>query len=204
MRWSKNKLIALKLRNGKYSLIQLLERKGYIIVYNLFQNTPIFENIILSKELILFKTFVIHKEFLRLSEIEVVKSITPLSVVYPSFPSKLINRGSGFRKIKLWQHTENEVEIGFTGIGNNLLANVIEPGNTEYSSIKIEEYELYKEYELESLRSYPELNERILLCSELGYNFDPVKELAFNRELDIICKTYIDIISQKKKVDFYY
>jgi hypothetical protein len=64
--------------------------------------------------------------------------------------------------------------------------------------ISIADYDRYSDVELAHIRDYPEFNERLFLCSELECDFDPLKELVFDRSLDPICSNYVNIISGKR------
>lgn len=202
IRWGKDKLVSLRLRNGKYVLMQMLERKSQMIVFNIFAEGNHFEKTELKKEDILFITHINARSILNTGIYEacIVKNINPLNgITYPSTQIATANAGPA-RRIKLWEGTSIETEILFTGDGNNSLETRGEDGVYQYTPIQNEDYHLYMEYEINGLSIYPEFNERLYLCSELGFNIDPSKELAFNRELDPICKTYIDIIGGKVRL----
>lgn len=49
--------------------------------------------------------------------------------------------------------------------------------------------------------AYPEFLERLKLCSEKKANFDPMKEIAFQRPLGPECITYVDIIGGRARLD---
>lgn len=131
---------------------------------------------------------------MRWSEIQPIKNIKPLlGIEYPKFK---ISQSHGNRRIVLWKDTENEQNFIFIGVGNNFLS---KEGRL-HIPISIDDYEKYREYEMEGFHIYPEFNERLLLCCELRSNIDPTKELAFNREIPLEYRTYIDIISGKVRL----
>ena len=170
----------------------MLEVKGQVVVFNIYSHDGIFNDVKLTKDDILFITFISSKSVLKRSCIHMVKNVNPIFGI--EFPKLKISLGHGNREIVLWRNTRNERKFIFTGEGNNLLfAETLE--GREYSSISINDYEKYKDYEVEALRIYPEFNERLFLCSQLKTNIDPMKELAFNRKIDLICSTYVDVIS---------
>ena len=194
--WKKDKLISIKLRNGKFALMQMLEGKGRIVVFNIFKEKNEWDGIVLTKDSILFFAFIISKTIFPRSEISLQKNITPVEDL--AFPKVRINTGSGNKKIKVWENTKDEREFIIDGEGNNLLVETHDNTRPEdrytYTPIDINDYEKYKHLELDNLRIYPEFNERLNICSEINENFDPLKELAFNQKLDLRCRTYIDII----------
>lgn len=196
MRWKENKLFTIKLRNGKYVLLQMLAKKGKIIAFNVFSDTNMFD-VELSKKDVLFVTHVSFRSLIKNCEVCLVKDVSPLlGVEAPVFK---ISSGHQTRIITLWKGTEHERELLVIGDGNNLL---VEKRELEELStpISLNDYEKYKEFEMNALRVFPEFNERLLLCYKLKKNIDPSKEIAFNRELDPICGTYIDIISGKVRL----
>ena len=179
--------------------MQMLEVKGRIIVYNLFNSNNDWSNVHLDQESVLFKTFVIVKPFFSRSRVFVQRNIAPL--LSNNFPKTWISSGGGNRKIKLWEGTIIERELIINGTGNNLLVKEgSEPSETEYTPIDNADYEKVKHLELTALRIYPEFNERLYLCFEFGVNYDPLKELSFNRTLPEKCITYVDIIAGKIKL----
>lgn len=197
IRWKENKLFSIKLRNGKYALMQMLSIKGWVAVFNVFSENNKWDNISLSKSDVLFMNFLISKTIFPKSETSVISNLEPVKGL--EIPSIKIHVGDGTRTVKIWEGTPQEREILLLGEGKNILKeeNPDDRFDYKYSPIDIADYDKVKQYEMDDLRIYPEFNERLYLCSELNRNFDPVKELAFNRELDPICKTYIDIIGGK-------
>jgi len=200
MKWKEGKIFSLELRNGKFVLLQLLKRKTEIAVFNFFNEDNKWHDNRLTKNDILFMTNLETKRFFKKSKLTLQSNIQPLENY--EFPTKRISIGIGNRKIKLWKNTEYEIELIVIGEGNNLLSEENESTRfREYSPISTSEYTEYAEYEIEGLNIYPEFNERLLLCSAFGKNFDPMKEIAFNRDLDIKCNIYAKIISGKYKLD---
>jgi len=118
------------------------------------------------------------------------------------FPDIAIS-GNGIRKVTLWRGTAYEREIFAPGDGYPCLRKLVRKnGNLveELKKIDKSEYDLYKKYELTNLRGYPEFNERLNLCAKRGENYDPLKEIVFDRELDPEAITYVDIIGGKVKI----
>lgn len=198
IQWKKDKIFSLELRNGTFALLQMLDDKGRVAVFNQFRDNDNWDELVLDKSMILFKAYIIGKSIFKRSNVNVQIKIDPL--VGLEFPQIRINSGYGNRKKKFWERTENEIELFIEGTGDNMLSErIIKNGKTDYiyTDIKLEDYNKYEDLEMEVLRIYPEFNEQLLLCSIMGKNIDPLKELAFNRPLDIQCKTYVDILSGK-------
>ncbi len=195
--WKEGKIFSLRLRNGKYSLMQMLERKGYVAVFDLFKDFDKWEDENINIDSILFICIIHSKGIFKHSEIKVHKNIAPVKNI--EMPIYFINSGYGSRVIKLWVNTSQEREIILLGEGKNLLKREVwdYPNNSTYESIQLSDYEKFHEYELENLRIYPEFNERLFLCSLLNKNYDPLKELAFDRKLPEECLIYADIIGGK-------
>nr|WKN37246.1 hypothetical protein K4G66_00800 [Tunicatimonas sp. TK19036] len=199
VKWKKDKVLSIKLRNGKYALFQMLEGKCQIAVFNSFQDQNDWKNTVLTKESVLFYTNIIPKSVLSRSEITVQKTVPP--AIDLEFPKFQLNTGHGNRKIKIWKNTPYERELIIMGEGSNLLAEERFENEIIYTSIEVKEYKKYRHLELENIRIYPEFNERLYLCSEMNKNIDPLKELAFDQDLDLRCQTYIDIISGKVRLE---
>ena len=199
--WKENQIVSIQLKDGNHALFQMLSIKGWIAVFNVFDVNDKWEGINLTEDSILFKNFIISKTIFPKSKTIIHKNIEPIKNI--GIPEIKINTGASSRKIKVWENTPKEEELIIIGGGDNLLKieNPKDIFNLEYRPLSIKEYEEVKQYELENLRIYPEFNERLWLCSKLKMNIDPLKELAFNRELDPLCEDYIKIISGKTKLE---
>ena len=196
--WKKGKVLSLELRNGEFTLFQMLERKGYIAVFDGFKSIDEWKADDLSSMDELFKT-IATTAFFRRSTIKVQKHVKPTSdLTCPEGP--FIDPGSDFEEVTAWAGTENERTFLKSGNGDNCLISwTREEGciKEHCEPIHLEDYEKYQEYELNGLSVYPNINERIYLCSIFGRNVNPEKDLAFQRDLPIEYLKYIDIISGK-------
>lgn len=195
--WKEGQVFSIRLKNDKYVLAQMITKHGQIAVFKNFQDKDNWENIILNKNDILFCCFLARTDLKRIAEV-VHKKVEPI-LDLPKI-DWTINSGGGSRMKTLWKGTPNEKTFILLGEGKNVLHRSYRlDGEIKEETIPIsnEEYDKYKHYEPSFLRGYPEFNERLYLCSIKGENFDPLKELIFDRELDLECSTYIDIISGK-------
>jgi hypothetical protein len=130
--------------------------------------------------------------------VHVQKNIEPVESV--EFPETNIDIGGSSRKLTLWKGTADERSFLMMGEGKNSLREIKGRYLEDYTPIALRDYRAYADVELTNLRDYPEFNERLYLCSLKQKNFDPLKELAFNRPLGLECKTYIDIIAGKTRI----
>ena len=198
--WKENKIFSVKLRNGHFSLLQMLKAKGEVIVFNIFKEKDDWDGVELTKEKVLFSCCLLDS-VLKRSEIQVHKKINP----YAGFKGldKKIDITGGFREVTLWKNTKNEISFGMMGGGNNKIRELARENGEikeKYTEIDIDEYQKYKNLELTNLCDYPSFNERLYLCEIFKSNIDPLKELAFDRSLDVRLHTYISIISGKIKL----
>ena len=197
IKWRDGRIFSLQLRDGRYGLLQMLGKNGQVAVFNHFRNNDDWNGVKLDSEDVLFVCYLIKNDLSR-SKINFQKNLSAVKGL--SIPDLTINISGGFRQLKLWEGSDEERSLMMMGDGNyGLYRTFRQHGQIkeEYTPITIEDYEKYKHLELSNLRGYPEFNERLYLCSILNRNFDPLKELAFNRPLDIKCKTYVDIIAGK-------
>lgn len=199
--WKENQIVSIQLKDGNHALFQMLSIKGWIAVFNIFDFDDKWEGIHLTEDSILFKNFIISKSIFAKSKIIIHKNIEPVKNI--EIPEIKINTGADSRKVTVWKNTPKEDELVIIGGVNNLLKteNPNDRLHPEYRPLIIDDYDDVIQYELENLRVYPEFNERLWLCSKLKKNIDPLKELAFNRELDPLFENYIKIIGGKTKLE---
>ena len=189
----RNVVLSILLRNGKYALFQVLKRPGLIAVFDIFQEKNNWDSDCLRTTPILFKCIIDTKSIFNNSKVFEITNLKPLKHI--EMHREWININPiDIREITFWPETKEERTISMLGLGNNLLAVADENKYKTFTPIKLEEYQKVKHLELDCLNIYPHFNERLFLCSELGQNYDPYKEIAFNQELPLICKTYIDIM----------
>jgi hypothetical protein len=187
-----NTVYSVKLRKGGYALLQTLDDSCQIAVFDEFRNEPDWDGVKLLQDRVLFYCYVI-KNFFQNNHISKVKSVSPCERL--SFPNEAISL-NGFKKITLWKKTKSQREIGFIGETISVCTTTWNTGRPKlsYRRLSQEDYASVKHLELAGLRAYPELNERLSLCHELGFNIDPQKEIAFERPLNHQFETYVDII----------
>jgi hypothetical protein len=196
--WKPNTVFSVSLREGYFCLVQTFETNSKLAVFNLFSNNEKWNDIELKNELVLFYCAIFKNFFQN-------KSITHRPDLRPclnlSYPSQMISIGIQARKVILWEGTENQREIVTLGKSpNSICTSTIQGGKQvlEYTEIERSDYDQYRSLEVTTLRAYPEFNERLFLCAKLGKNYDPLKELAFDRTLVPECIDYIDLISGRR------
>lgn len=197
VRWKKDRIISIKLRNGHYALLQMISKPGFVAAFNIFRDKDQWGDVTLTKQNVLF-TCGLVKNTLSRSEVYVHDEVEPVNDL--EYEETRIHSGSGFREITLWGGTEHERTFLIMGQGDNTLREIIKiNGHIEekYTPIALNDYERYKNVEMVSLCGYPNLNERLYCCEVMGRNIDPIKELSFNRPLDACCRVYIDVIAGK-------
>lgn len=200
MNWKRNKVISIKLRDGGYALLQMMELSGQVAVFDCFRNEPNWEGVDLSSGNVLFYCWLLDSVKKR-SEIIPVKEVAAARDLV--FPNRSIDSGSDFRKYTLRTGASREWEILMIGDGNlQLVTFEIESGYPveKLSKIDKSEYAQYESVEMSNLRDYPEFNERLWLCYKKGKNIDPLKEIAFERPLDEDYEVYLSIIDGKTKI----
>jgi len=200
MRWKKNQVFSLKLRNGSFVLIQMLPERGRIAVFNIFRDEDRWDDVTLMPSDVLFYCIIVRSILVR----SVTNTATHVSGIEGlALPESGISIGLGFRQLTFWAGTDDERTFLMLGQGLNSVRHIDRKGgkvSERYSPIPPGKYKNYVGLDLTNLRDYPEFNERLYLCCLKRKNFDPLKELAFNRPLGIECKVYVDIISGKTRI----
>lgn len=201
MRWKKNKVVSLQLRDGSVALLQMLESRGQVAVFNKFDINENCGNLQLEESMVLFYAW-IAKDVLKRSVISEPKNVLPCGGLI--YPNKFVDEGSGSRMVTFWPDESEERKIIVMGGDRLTVCCVGVDSNGSYTENHTEirpcDYEKYASIEVRGLRGYPEFNERLYLCSVKGCNYDPLKEIAFARELGKENLVYIDIIGGKVKL----
>ena len=186
-----NTVYSLKLRQGGYALLQTMSDTCRITVFNEFRNEPDWTGVQLSKSNVLFICSV-TRSFFQNSLIEKLSCVTACKDL--EMPSSAISL-DGHRTVTLTMGS-SKYEIIAMGDKLSLCHTKWKDGrpSLSYTNIKRDDFEKVKNLELTTLRAYPELNERLFLCRYLKSNVDPMKEIAFDRELPPQYETYVAII----------
>lgn len=191
-----DRVISLRLRDGRFALMQILNSYGQLAVFNVFRAVDQWDDIELTSQDVLFTCCVI-KSFFRQSDLFVHKEVKPLKGI--SYPEVTLNSLPEYRRVRLWENTPEQRETlidggeGKLGLHRSFRTEEGAAGD-EFVPINLSDYSKYMTVQTSRLRGYPELNERILLCAQKGKDFDPLRELMFDRPLDIDCAVYVDII----------
>lgn len=184
---------SVKLRCGGYALLQTLDVTCRIAVFDEFRDDNDWRGFNPSKGRVLFCCSVI-KNFFRCSQIEKVQSVSACKEIV--FPDKAISLNEPI-KFTLWKGTERQMDVLCLGGDIALCTTTWSDGRPKlkYRQLSLKDYDKVKHLELTSLRGYPELNERLSICCELGRNVDPKKEIAFQRPLPPEFEAYAKMLS---------
>jgi hypothetical protein len=202
IRWKKDKIFSLKLRSNRYCLIQMLEVKGQIAVFNIFKDDNLWKGVKVTQLNVLFTTHILDS-VLKRSNVEVVKEVMPVEGVI--FETTRVDSGTGYQTVTFWEGSENETSCEIEG--NELLLQriVTENGSLkEYvEKIELSEKDKYYGLEMTHLGDYPALNERLYLCDQLNCNYDPLREIAFHKVLNIESLPFVRMLSRDAMISEY-
>lgn len=194
-----NRILSIRLRNGHYALLQMLQ-KGQVAVFNCFRSVDEWSDLQLSKESVLF-TCILLRSVLARSAVTIHKDVSPVPGL--TYSEERIDIGDGFREVTVWEGTEDERTFLMMGVGKNCVRRIDQAGvqiREHLTPIALADYQRVAHLELTNLCDYPTFNERLYLCELLGRNIDPLKEIAFSRPLDRACRVYVDIIAGKTRL----
>ncbi|MDM1352060.1 hypothetical protein HX014_15765 [Myroides marinus] len=194
--WKEGKFVSIETRKGLYVLAQMT-LDIYLVVYNVFREDENWsENDLVDLEILCFVPVV--RQFLQKSVISNLKYKKEVPLELPKYWLKTDNIS---QKRRLYEKTEQEVEINLLGLGKYLIFNdVNDRSNFDRPIVQIVDFndnDIIDKYEVTNIRMYAEFNERLYLCYKLGKNVDPLKDLVFNRNIPIEYEVYLKIISGK-------
>ena len=143
--WKKDRLFTIKLRNGHYALLQMLEPKGQIAAFDSFQDVDDWSGVRLTADRVMF-TGTLLRSVTNRSVIAIHKNVVPVSGL--EYAEDRIDIGGGFRTVTLWEGTEDERSFLMMGEGKNCLRRIHwenDQPREEYSPISLDDFELYKD-----------------------------------------------------------
>ena len=203
--WKENKVLSIETRKGTFVLAQMI-KSPFMIFFNAFEDDiDKFKDIDLENTPILF-THSVTKQFLKKSNIETINILKPTPNFQP--PILWLKEDASSRKVTVWEGTKNERE--FISLGENgaklVEKDILKDGKYNHISgvfdavvkqfdSKNVDFNDIMQYELTSVEIYPNLNERLFLCSLKGENVDPAKNILFNISMPLAYEKYVDIIS---------
>lgn len=203
--WKEDKIISIETRKGVFVLAQML-KSPYLRFYNAFREDENWGKIDVSIFDTLFTNAVTSKQFLKLSNISVIKEAVPDNE--RDEEKNWIKKKKGSRTIKVWGNTEYEKEfiiLGSEAGGNLVEIDIWKSGIRAHPSgvidamiledIPLNNSNIIDKYELTALAVYPSMNERLYLCYKMNKNINPAKDLAFDREIPMDYKVFIEIMS---------
>lgn len=199
--WKENKVISIKLRNGKYMLAQMLPH-NYMLFFSIYSEDNIWPNYDLSEADVLFCHYV-TRYFLKQSLVSTVVNVVPIKNY--NIPTLWLHT-YGFSDVLIWEGEPFEKKITTTGGTVSLIQKDIEhPQNNLHKSgicvrmvidkLRDEDYETIVNYEFDSMGIFPILNERLYLCEFYHKNIDPKREVLFHQKIPCEYKVFMDILA---------
>jgi hypothetical protein len=192
--WKKHSVFSIRLRNQSLALIQTLDELGKVAVFKL-ERDSILPNSILKKEDVLFMCWVTKAIF---HSEQIVWESKMKACPDLTFPTQMISIAGGLGAATFWKGSAHERTIlTYRGDPKYISTSVVQKNGQQkikHDEINNGDYERVRDLEMDAVRSYPEFFERLNLCSEKDENFDPLKEIVFQRNLGLECATYLDII----------
>lgn len=194
--WKENLIVSVKIREDCFVLAQLL-RSPFLVFYNLYSKNNVWDNIELNNEHILFicsvaRQFIVDSKIVKIDEISPILLDIDILIRIKSF-------AYGSREIIFQEGSEKEIR--FLELGNkpggSLIKEISSTGESHLvmENIPLDANDIIDKYELDAVRIYPELNERLYICYELGEAIDPLKDIVFDRYLPMNYRKYIQITS---------
>lgn len=203
IRWKENRLISIKLRNGKFILAQLLQAP-YMIFFNLYNNSAIWSDINIEEKNIIF-CHAVTRQFIKSSECSVITNISPLVNYTP--PTEWIHAVHSTTKVLHINNTSDRTVVLIAKDPMLVRKYILNSEkNTDPSGIyeKVLQYDLKpKDFdkitsiELTTIEMYPYLNERLLLCHKFNKNVDPYKEIIFDQTLPDEYLDFVNILTNE-------
>lgn len=193
--WKKGAILSIDTERGVFCLAQMLD-DPYLAIFNVFRTDEQWPEVKLDPSNVLFINPV-TRQFLTKSNISKPK-IAPVADL--EAPLLWIEEHFGSGKLRLWPGTADERVIPTLNSrpGGRLVKNYrdAEFGKSEViiEDIALDDSDTIDRHEMTAVRIYREFNERIYLCHKFGRNVDPIRDMAFNREIPLDYKDYIDII----------
>ena len=198
LKWKDGAVVTLRLRDRSWVLGQLL-KSPYLVFFKAFSDSNDWAETAAERSDVLFFCAV-TRQFLKHSPIERAKGVAPR--VIDKTPERWIK---GFlessRYVTVWPGKPYERRVLLLGdrpggklVSKDLNASGIQPERVFMPSIPLTDSATIDAHELDVIWTFPQLNERLLLCKQLSRNVDPLKELTFDRPLPEQCLTFVEIL----------
>jgi hypothetical protein len=195
--WRPDQVVAIETRTGLFVPAQLLT-SPHLVVYDAFYTEAERAGIEAGGVDLAATPVLLHaavtRQFLSRGRVTPLR-LAPTSGHRP--PDRRLRATPGSRRVTAWPGTPHELSfIDITDGGGSLVeydptAPVGRPETVVVPSVPADDDATIDGHELESVRIYPEFNERLYLCHRLGRNVDPLKDVAFDRELPQQYRTYL-------------
>ncbi|NJK31081.1 MAG: hypothetical protein HC927_00965 [Deltaproteobacteria bacterium] len=199
LRWKTGETFSLRVKGDLWVLGQMLV-SPFMLFFNRFERFaegPKWQEPPHADE-VLFPAAV-TRQFLRFADL---RRETLPGIDYTP-PTAWIAYHHGGRKVILWPGTEHERSTlvlsqrpGGRLFEQHIGSGAGAPRPTLMAEIPLNDDATIDGHELDVIRLFPNLNERLYLCHIFGRNVDPEKDITFDRELPSEYRTYVDIRSQ--------
>jgi hypothetical protein len=196
--WKPNSVFSLLLRKDIWAYGQMLN-SPYLVFFQMFsaKKDRSSEAFRVAKPLFFCATV---KQILK-EPIEVM-DWSPRNDMSP--PDHWIKSHPGSRNVKYWVGTKDEVE--FLSMeekpGGILVQKSILPNSTGdrtvVKKIGVSEKSVIDSHELDVIWTPGLLRERLFVCHLAGKNIDPLKDIKFDREPNLLSRDFIHLMAQKK------
>lgn len=196
--WKQDAVFSMALKDGSYVLGQLL-KEPYMVFFHEFRDKDEWEpTAAQGAQPLLFCA--VTRQFLIYSPIEKQPSVLPRA--FERMPSRWIERIPGTRQLTIWKGTSDERTMVLLSErpGGQLIEKHIEAsGFQEWpvvkKSIALDDDETIDGHEESCLWLYPQLNERLSLCKQVGRCVDPSRDLTFGRPPKKEYATFYDMLA---------
>ncbi len=199
MRWKKNQVFSVKLRQDIWAIGQMLD-SPFILTFNVFKSKNDWGEIDLKHAPTLFCCSVL-KQFFTQSETQLLQ-VNPIIDYSP--PKVWIKRFIGNRMFSYTISSTEKIEFITAGgdPGGLLIEYDIEKGGYQGEKvlnpdISLSSDEIIDKFEMQMIWNYPHLNERLFLCYKLGKNVDPFKDVSFGRPMRPEYYDWLRMLGQK-------
>ncbi|MDK7374229.1 hypothetical protein RP300_01306 [Oligella urethralis] len=195
--WKKGTVISIEAREDICFLAQMME-EPFLYFFDIYNDSHEWKISSLENTNTLFCVPVVHK-FLKDSHVKKMDIVGNSTL---QFPSRWIQRNFESQMYTIWEGTDDEMTFAMSKPGGVLVERTLTTKPQDFIVIKEinnNEDSIIDSHELTSLRTYPELNERLYLSYLFGKNVDPLKDIMFQRTMKKEYKVYMQIFTGKYK-----
>ena len=195
--WKEGRVLSIYAGKGVFFLAQMLDAP-YLAVFNKYGKSHDWGAEEITRENVLFVKAV-TRQFIKQSALAIVK-MKPVEGV--QIPLRWIASHSGSRFVTLFPGSPNETRLisAEDRPGGKLVEkSLTHPFTTVVvdPEMSLTDNAVIDGYELTTIDLFPNLNERVYLCSLLKRNVDPAKNIKFDREIPVEYLDFVKIYAAK-------